>query len=280
MTLVLITQFLWLLINTKSFQKNRSIYFSFIIIALGFIPWAIFVLKTKSELITSYWIPSPKGIDVFFFPVTLITGHEVSLSAYPFSFWIFMIFFFLLIAAIIYLRRRKHIHLSSSIKLIILLSCIPSICVFLLSPIRSLYLPRYLIFQAPFLLIAIAVLSNYIHKNVFIITSLAIFIFFISYLPQQMIDRKKVNLSETAQQIKRLKKTTDYVYVHELDFHTIQYYLGKDNVFIYGKTYDMLPTYIGKVLIDPNNVVLTLPQLPQRAFVVQRDGSFSIQAEL
>ena len=71
----------------------------------------------------------------------------------------------------------------------------------------------------------------------------------------------------------------DLIYVtDDLDFFTVQYYLNKNKVYIYKKNYKDLPMYDGKVLIPEERVTSTLPYYPQKAFILNSDGSYVIQA--
>ena len=71
----------------------------------------------------------------------------------------------------------------------------------------------------------------------------------------------------------------DVVYVtHEYDFHPAEYYLPTKHVYIYKKTYEELPWFVGKVLMDKKAFTDTLPHFPQRAFIVHNDGSLIIQS--
>lgn len=60
--------------------------------------------------------------------------------------------------------------------------------------------------------------------------------------------------------------------MNELDYFVALYYLPNVDVKIYGKTYDEIPAYVGKVLIPQSAVVNQLPVYPHRAVVVDENG--------
>ena len=96
-----------------------------------------------------------------------------------------------------------------------------------------------------------------------------------------------MNFQRTINEIQALMKKDDLIYVtSELDFFTVKYYLKKDKilpenqvkVYIYNKTYEEIPDYVGKILISKNDLAPLLPIFPKKAFVLKSDGSYSIQA--
>jgi len=75
-------------------------------------------------------------------------------------------------------------------------------------------------------------------------------------------------------------KPQDRVYVtDERDFQVAQYYLGEDRVFIYGKSYENLPAYIGKVLIDKDDIRNQLPLAPIKAAVIVHNRGYYFQMQ-
>jgi len=71
----------------------------------------------------------------------------------------------------------------------------------------------------------------------------------------------------------------DVIYVtHEFNFHPAQYYLDGKQVYIYGKTYGKIRSYVGKILIPENSISNSLPPYPHRAFILKDDLSYIIQA--
>jgi hypothetical protein len=71
----------------------------------------------------------------------------------------------------------------------------------------------------------------------------------------------------------------DKLYVtSELDFFTAQYYLDEKRVFIWNKTYKEIPQYVGKALIPKNKVATRLPFYPNKAFILDPWGGFTVMA--
>ena len=69
----------------------------------------------------------------------------------------------------------------------------------------------------------------------------------------------------------------DVIYVKNyLDFHKVQYYFDENRVFIYGKSYEEIPNYIGKALISKTKIAKTIPIYPKKAFILNHNNSFEI----
>ena len=71
----------------------------------------------------------------------------------------------------------------------------------------------------------------------------------------------------------------DVLYVtNELNFHPAQYYLDEGRVFIFGKSYEDIPQFVGKVLIPEEKIAASLPIYPRKAFILKDDLTYDIQA--
>ena len=78
---------------------------------------------------------------------------------------------------------------------------------------------------------------------------------------------------------KGLVNERDVLYVEsELDYFTAKYYLRTDNVYIYGKNYETIADYVGKVVIPENSIRSFLPTYPEKAFIYNKSGTYDIQA--
>ena len=90
--------------------------------------------------------------------------------------------------------------------------------------------------------------------------------------------RKKTDLRKVLREIQVISNKKDLLYTNDLDFFTAQYYFDKNRIYIYGKSYKEIPVYNGKVLIPKENIASTLPLYPQKAFILNSNGQYTIQA--
>lgn len=153
----------------------------------------------------------------------------------------------------------------------------PYLLFFLSFVMQPYYLPRYFIFATVgFLLLLVYAFEHLIsyRKSIIVkVFGIALFLFLLfmtdKFNTLNLKYRSKRTISRMAQEIKAMMNDTDYAYVtSELDYHLYQYYISEDRIKIYGKTYEEIPQYVGKVLIPPEAIAEQYPIYPERAFVI------------
>lgn len=240
--------------------------------------WIVFVLFARPPLGNSFWIlPFSLG-DFLILPSLILTGYEKGA-------WVVVTFLphlSLLIAGLTIFGSIQLFPRNKKNHLFILLGWgigIPLV-VFLVSFFKPIFLPRYLIFSAVGLTLLLILSLETITNRYLRIGLVVILLWFLtSYSSIQVTMRKKAPLKNTFRTIRNEMKENDVVYVtHEYDFHPAEYYLPQKKVYIYGKTYEELPWYVGKILIDKSAVRSSLPVYPERAFIVNNDGSYTVQS--
>lgn len=282
MVLVVFGQLIFLLFNKKSvdYIKPRAVYFSMLL----FLPWLIFFLS-QNNFPNSFWITKPHLKDLLTIFGVIYTGNEASF--YPVyltvgvqNVVIYLSFIFTVIIAFGISNYYKNgVKKDKSVlQLLFIWGIGIPLAIYLISFIKPIYFPRYLIFTSVgFLLLNIFILERI---NIFFrILLVAILIFFtFTYQKLQLDFRKKTNLEKTLQEIKILAHKGDKIYVDDLDFFTIQYYFGENNVYIYGKSYHDIPSYNGKILIPKEKVAQNLPYYPKKAFIINQYGQYTISS--
>ncbi len=99
------------------------------------------------------------------------------------------------------------------------------------------------------------------------------------YNVTQIANRHKDDLRKVISIMAGEMKPKDVLFVDdELNFHPAEYYFDASRVFIYRKTYEEIPAYVGKVLIPQNKVVSTLPLFPKKAFILHDNLTYDIQS--
>lgn len=247
---------------------------------LLFLPWLIFITKNQFlNFSNSFWInPLPFSYLVNFLG-SLYLGYEKDLIFYDKK----IIYVSLLILATIFYgvffikwqKKEKKFFIPLSFTAIIL-----PFLIILVSFIKPVFLPRYLIFSSIILVLLIIYIID--KMPLFLKTIFLIFFFFftLNYHQIQIKERRKVNLRPVIREIKKIMGKDDLLYVaNELDFFVAQYYLNDEKrVYIYNKSYEELPQYIGKILINKDQIAKNLPFYPKKAFILQSDGSYNIQS--
>lgn len=245
------------------------------IVLLSFLPWLIFVLINRGVSVGSFWIEKIQSKNLITFIGQIYTGYEYSLRFYNKT--IMPLSLLLLFIVLIGLMQKK----TRQFKLFFVWGLAIPFIILIISFFKPIFLPRYLIFSAVGLILLIALIINRL-PNVFKVVLLTLLIIStIKYNQLQIKERNKSDIRKATAEIGFLMKNKDVVYVtSELDFFTVQYYLQKNkkDIYIWGKTYDEIPDFVGKALIDRDKVISSLPLYPNKAFILLPNGDYSIQS--
>jgi uncharacterized membrane protein len=282
MLLVVFSQLFFLIINkiNVGYIKRKIIYLSLLI----FSPWMIFFF-TQRGLPGSFWITKPHLQDIFGLLGVIYTGNEspfyggILINKIVLNVIYFSIILSIITVIGIYFYAKKYSRKDkSNFQLLFIWGIGISAFVGLISFIKPLYFPRYLIFSSVgFLLLIIFILEKInIYSRIFLIIILMTLT--LSYQKLQIEYRKKTSFKKVLGEIQVIANKKDLVFVDDLDFFTAQYYFDANRIYIYGKNYKEIPAYNGKVLIPKEKVASILPFYPQKAFILNSNGQYTIQA--
>lgn len=243
-----------------------------------YIPWIGVVLFARPPVVQQFWILPMTLNEFFLIPSILLTGYEksawVTFAYLPhISAILWMLFAYFFYRTYHAKNKRSLLFLYGGWALLI------PLCVGVISFWKPVFLPRYLIFSSVGLTILMIMSIESIHqKYAKLGTLLLVIVLMFSYADTQVRMRTKSPLKSVFTIMRHEMKPSDALYVtHEYDFHPAQYYLPNTKVFIYKKTYEELPWYVGKTLIHNDDVRFTLPIYPIRAFILS-NGTYTIQS--
>jgi len=282
MILVVLSQLLFLTINknTIDYIKRKTIY----IALFAFTPWLVFFLS-QNHLSNSFWIEKPHLRDIFGILGIIYTGNETafyysntSLKMLNNAIYISIFLITIFIIGIYLYKKIVQKKEKLNFQLFFIWGIGIPIVISLISFIKPIYFPRYLIFATVgflFLIIFIFEKINlYLRAILFTILILLTF----NYQKLLIEHRKKIDINKPLKEIKSISNKNDLIYTDDLDFFTTQYYLKNRNIYIYGKSYEDIPAYNGKVLIPKENVANNLPFYPRKAFIMNSNGQYTIEA--
>ncbi len=282
MGLVIVGQVCALILKRAQIKE----YLPYLVAGLVFLPWAVYFLS-QLETGGGFWISSitPSMLPHLFsyvytgvqkdFWLPLENGSVVTNSFYALSFFFGSVI--VLASTLSIINQSTHEQLRYW-----LLQCLVPIGAVLIADLFiPLYLPRYLISLSLALSMIVLILAIQL-RGAYAFVSLALFALLSSYFQFVQLDhRDRGDLRETIQEVETLLDTNDLVYVRsELDLMPAQYYAGVDRVRVYDRPYDQIPQYVGKVLIPESLVTNELPLFPQKAAIIEKDRSFSIDFRL
>ena len=242
------------------------------IVALSaFLPWVIFTLFNRGAVVDSFWIQKYDVDNLVNFIGRLYTGYEREFRFFEKSIFPFSIILWALLT-FGYLKIKKERYLFTW-------AIVIPLFVVLVSFVKPLFLPRYLIFSTVGLVLLLVTIVEKLPLYLRALVVAFILAVSLNYNRLQIKERKKANFKTSVNEIKALMKKDDALYVtNELDFFTVQYYSADNRVYIWGKTYEEIPAYVGKALIPKEKLTQSLPLYPRKAFVLSTDGQYSIQA--
>lgn len=257
------------------YQPRKQV-FSYLAPFFLFIPWLLFVLRVKDFGSQAFWIAKASPQMFVQLIGTVYTGYDGGLRFYhtmitPLSLGLT----FFLGAGIWYLKK------AGVDKKLLICFCLWGIGIplftALISFFKPIFFPRYLIFSSVGLLILYIFILEHLPSKIRMVILLALFLITINFHTQQVANRKKSDLRRLLREIKYIAKPGDSVYVtSELDYFVAQYYFDENRVYVYGKDYDTIPDYVGKILMPREKFVSALPVYPKKAFVLVSDSEYMI----
>ncbi len=284
MFFVIVGQLLFIFLErAKIWQKQIK---TIVISLVGFLPWVFFLFFNQVIFKESFWLTKPKFLGVLHLLAVIYTGHEDVNQYLPeiqtvekIIFFLNLVLFFIVFIGILKIVNFKKKTDQNLFLFLSIWGILIPLSVGLISFLKPIYLPRYLIFATVGFLILLIFILNKLTKKSTIFFFLAIMLLTFFYNRYQIKYRRKADLRKTIEEIKSISGKTDLLYVtDELDYFVAKYYFDEKRVYIFQKNYQEIPQYVGKVLIPPEQITFKLPIYPQKAFVLKNDGSYSIQA--
>ena len=272
MVFVVLSQFFHNLIFRKKSKKYEQVKKMVLKPFLFFIPWFILVLSQKNFFNSSFWIDK-SGLNTFLNILGIIyTGFEKNV------FWVSLILLVLILLSVKKVIKKNRADENLYTLLILWGISIP-ILMAVISIDKPIFFPRYFIFSTVGLLLFLVYLIERSKRNFRIIAYLILILIAIFFQIKQLGENQKQDFRKMTSEIKVLANPDDPIYVtSELDFFTAKYYFPQHQVYIYNKSYELIPDYVGKVLIAKSDLVSTLPFYPKKAFIIKRDATFDIRS--
>lgn len=273
-------QFAYMMLTNTRTEAQKKAYARHLVTAGAiFSVWILFMISQNPPIGKSFWIVAPSLYNILNIPAILLTGYEDTFYFPKFSLIPYTVLF---LATVFfgYKNATKSRHEKDTFLFLLCWTIVPVILTLLLTPLKPLFLPRYLMVSAPgILLLTIYLIIKMPARQLRVVFLAIFFIAFTSYHILQVTFRQKANFRATVREIKTLAGKDDLVYVDNvLNFHPAQYYFDSKRVYIIGKSYREIPDYVGKILISQDRVVSLPPRYPRKAFIIHDDLSYDIQS--
>jgi hypothetical protein len=240
------------------------------------VPWLVVVVSLREEDASTFWIAPLNWRFGLHLLTAIYTGHDAVYGFLGrFERWLFALCLLSLVAWSLRAVSRSAAERRPGLLLVALWALAPPLVVFAISFVQPVFLPRYLLFASVGLLLLLATgleaaTPRFRFALLLVLSALAI-----RYQLLQLQHHSKGEYRNTIRAIASQAMPADLLYVrNELDFFPAQYYFGKERVFLYGRSYEEIPAYVGRVLIPRARLVSTKPAPPARAFVLQNDREY------
>jgi len=267
--------FMILILVTHYFiNKNRGQLKAF----LSFVPWLLLVFFQKGIVNGSFWIKRSDYKLLINFIGQIYTGYEGTFTFFSKSIgWLSLVLIILFYAGYLIIKRKPR--QFKLFKYLFIWSIGIPLLVVIVSFIKPIFLPRYLIFSTVGLILLIIHVIEHLPKICRWLIIFLLVVITLNYNKLQIEKRQKADFRKSAHEIKALIKKNDSLYAtSELDLFVIEYYFPNNNVYLLGKNYNDIPDYVGKILIEKEQTINSLPYYPNKAFVFDSKANYQVQA--
>ena len=246
---------------------------SFIFITLGMVPWIIKIILLSKQLANSWYYP------VDFQLIRSVLGNMfLGYEGTPWFGWKYTMYLSLLLAGLFTLSMKDPKTRSRN-GLFLLTVVVPLVLVIGISFIKPLFVNRYLIFVTigEVFLVTFAIQSikkAWIQKTV----ALIMLIFLVGFNMWYPTQHAKFAIRPVFEDIHTLITPSDVILADDpIIYMEAKYYAKRrDRVFLYNPSNSVFPWYIGDAIVTKENMKADLPTYPMRAFVIHKDGTYTI----
>lgn len=269
---VLATQFIYnLLIEKKSLRRTlQSVMYPI----LFFVPWFFYIYPTISTKTAHFWLTKTNLYNLLISPAVLLTGYEQNYSGF-YNIRIILLSLFLFVIVVLFTKRHQSKQVFS---LLFLWSFLFYFITLIVSFIKPIFFPRYLIYSAVGFNLLLFYGIEHSRKMIRLILIGVLFIFIADFWSGQILYRIKGKEQETIHSIQKLASNTDLLYVTDAaTYFVAAYYFDEKRVYIYKTDSKPIAYYIGLVLIPQNKIVTYLPLFPKKAFILTSDQNYEIK---
>ncbi len=274
---VLLTQGIYMLLTEKRELKNIIKKCElFLIPALAFLPWFLYIFENLISQSTSFWMSKLTSNDFVRLPGALFNGYEGFFYDYYDQFIVrTSVIIALFIIAGIFLRK-KHDKL-------LLFSSLWAFGFYLLiavvSIVKPIFVPRYLIFATVGLHLFLVITLERMKTGIQILLIALLFFMTYHYTRLEVKEKTKGDIRRTLSVVRSMMQPGDRVYVKDAaNYFVAVYYAPEEEVYVY-EYLDRIPAYVGLAAIPRDKIVQDLPVYPHKAFILTGDTGYEIKSD-
>ena len=274
---VLLTQAIYTIFFTKEkkqFLKYLSVpYFLFL-------PWLLYSGRSViGQTSGTFWMEKLQLFHLISLPGVLFTGYE---SSKYYNFYDKQILYVsLIVISLVILLVYKAKKLNNKLfPFLVLWSFLFFGVVALVSTLKPIFVPRYLIFCAIGFNLLIFFLLERISPKLRIVTLILLLVIIKHYTDYEIKYKAKGNIRATIKEINTISSDNDYLYVTDAgNYFVASYYFPEKSVRVYEEI-QYIPSYVGLAAIPRDKISKDLPKFPQKAFILRSDYDYEIKSGL
>lgn len=259
--------FLFVLLVQLVFRKE--FWKKYLILGVFYLPWVPVVFSSIAKGSKAFWV---NKIDLQLVK-SAIGNIFTSYEGTPGGLWKYtaVISLFIIFASLFVLKRKR----DEFNKLSVVWLYVPLVIIILVSLWKPLFVNRYLIFLVIPMIFIIVRLIEEVKKGgkllFFILLFFEISVFF--YLGPYY---RKVDIRETVRKAEMQMQNGDIlVSKTPLTYFEVNYYSGFKS-YLYASDKNLIPTYVGKSLIDEGKILPNFEGVSGRVFLVNDNGIIDI----
>ncbi|MEX1052749.1 MAG: hypothetical protein WEC80_02780 [Patescibacteria group bacterium] len=276
MAFIVLTQILYVFLTEKN---KKKLYKYPVYVFILFLPWILFVLNQNNIANDPFWISAISLGGLKLIPAVLYSGYENGfyyLNEIVSNLNLTIYLYIFLGALILFKGSSKN---KKWFTLLFIWGFLPTLLALVISIYKPIFLARYLIISTPAIIMLLVLVNEHLRKPFKYLLFIILFIQTFNFAGLQAENRQKPDYRNTISEIKSQSDSSDLLYVSsELDYHVAQYYFDENRVFIYGKSYDDIPNFVGKALIPQDSIKNTIPVYPSKAFILYPELIYDVKS--
>ena len=250
---------------------------SLLIIGILFLPWIIHVLSTLTTLKQTWYFPITVNL-IFSVLGSMFLGYEG--TPWHIGGWITLISFilFLLFSKALVLKKTR-----AHTILLFLQIFLPLVGIIGISYIKPMFTIRYLIpvtiAEVLLLSFTIRAISNTVIQKICAGILLGGIVLFNCWYPTK---HAKLDIRKAVQEVNAIKTPKDFIVASDVIIFMETLFYAKDiqSVRLYNPYNNPFPWYIGDTVYSPKYNMVSLPHYPNRAFFIEKDGTYTIRYKI
>lgn len=265
----LYTHLFFLFVVFVQFICKREYWQRFVGLGFFYIPWIPVIFSSIVRGSKGFWV---NKIDLQLI-LSAVGNIFTSYEGTPGGLWkITAVISLLIILASIFVLKKKRDEFT---KISTVWLYVPLLLIILISLWKPLFVNRYLIFLVIPIIFILARIIEIAKKNgvvvflMLLLSEISVFLYLGPYY-------RKVDIRESVRKASMQMENNDIlVSKTPLTFFEVNYYSGFKS-YLYAVDKNLIPTYVGKSLIDENKILPNFDNVSGRVFLINDDGSIAV----